>query len=65
MFLNLNVPENIEFIDTPANIRDKYQYLTKANMSKLRNIGYNKEFTSLENGINDYVTNYLIPGKFL
>ena len=65
MFLNLNVPENIEFIDTPANIRDKYQYLTKANMSKLRNIGYNKDFTSLENGINDYVTNYLIPGKFL
>jgi ADP-L-glycero-D-manno-heptose 6-epimerase len=64
MFLNLNVPENIEFIDTPSHIRDKYQYLTKANMLKLRNIGYNKDFTSLENGISDYVKNYLIPGKF-
>jgi ADP-L-glycero-D-manno-heptose 6-epimerase len=65
MFLNMNVPENIEFIDTPLNIRDKYQYFTKANIAKLRSIGYNKDFTTLENGISDYVKNYLEPGKYL
>ncbi len=64
MFHTMEVPEKIEFIDTPINIRDKYQYFTKANISKLRSIGYNKSFTSLENGINDYVKNYLITGKY-
>jgi ADP-L-glycero-D-manno-heptose 6-epimerase len=64
MFKSLDVPENIEFIDTPLNIRDKYQYYTKANMSKLRSIGYSKSFTLLEEGINDYVKNYLISGKY-
>lgn len=54
---------NIEFIDTPKDIRDKYQYFTEANMQKLKNIGYNKEFYTLENGIKDYVQNYLIPKK--
>lgn len=50
----------IEFIDTPEDIRDKYQYFTEANMSKLIDQGYNKPFTSLEEGVNDYVTQYLI-----
>ena len=50
----------IEFIDTPADIRDKYQYFTEANMSKLIDQGYNKPFTSLEEGVHDYVTKYLI-----
>lgn len=50
----------IEFIDTPVDIRDKYQYFTEANMSKLIDQGYNKPFTSLEEGVNDYVTQYLI-----
>ena len=49
----------IKFIDTPLDIRDKYQYFTEANMQKLRNAGYDKDFTSLEDGINDYVCNYL------
>ena len=52
---------NIKFIDTPLDIRDKYQYFTEANMEKLRKAGYDKPFTSLENGVFDYVTNYLIP----
>jgi ADP-L-glycero-D-manno-heptose 6-epimerase len=64
MFLNMDISENIEFIDTPLKIRDRYQYFTQANMSKLRSIGYSKLFTSLETGINDYVKNYLIPGKY-
>jgi len=50
---------NIEFVDTPIDIRDKYQYFTEADMSKLIGIGYNKPFHSLEDGIKDYVVNYL------
>lgn len=60
VFRALNKPENIEFIDTPVDIRDKYQYFTEANMKKLKSIGYNKGFTSLEEGAKDYVTNYLV-----
>ena len=52
---------NIEFIDIPEDIRDKYQYFTEANMTKLREAGYDKEFTSLEDGVMDYVRNYLMP----
>lgn len=53
----------IDFIDTPADIRDKYQYYTEADMSKLRSIGYDKPFTTLEAGVSDYVRNYLNSGK--
>ncbi len=56
--------ENISFIDTPIDIRDKYQYFTEADMSKLIEQGYDKPFYSLEEGVNDYVTNYLIPNKY-
>lgn len=61
----MNLPVNIEFIDTPIDIRDKYQYFTEANMNKLIQQGYQKPFTSLEQGIEDYVKNYLIPGQYL
>ena len=50
----------IEFVDTPADIRDKYQYFTQAEMSKLRSIGYNKPLRALSAGVADYVGNYLI-----
>lgn len=56
--------ENIGFVDTPADIRDKYQYFTEANMIKLQKAGYDKPFTSLEEGVEDYVKNYLIPNKY-
>lgn len=49
----------ISFVDTPADIRDKYQYFTEANMSKLIAAGYTKPFATLEEGISDYVQNYL------
>ena len=49
----------IEFIDTPADIRDKYQYFTEANMQKLSDYGYTNAFQTLEAGIDDYVKNYL------
>ena len=52
--------ENISFIDTPADIRDKYQYFTEANMEKLKGIGYDKEFTELEQGVKEYVSEYLV-----
>lgn len=58
-FKAMGIEENISFIDTPVDIRDKYQYFTEANMSKLRSIGYDKPFTSLEDGVQDYVEHYL------
>jgi ADP-L-glycero-D-manno-heptose 6-epimerase len=58
-FKSLDETVAIDFIDTPEDIRDKYQYFTEANMTKLRMAGYTKEFTSLEDGIADYVSNYL------
>jgi ADP-L-glycero-D-manno-heptose 6-epimerase len=64
-FKALNIEPNIEFIDTPIDIRDKYQYFTEANMNKLINAGYTKKFTSLEDGVNDYVTNYLLKGIYM
>jgi len=54
----------IEFMDTPEDIRDKYQYFTEANMTKLRAAGYDKPFTSLEAGVDDYVRGYLLTGKY-
>lgn len=56
---------HIEFIDTPADIRDKYQYFTEANMQKLIDAGYKQAFTSLEDGVSDYVTNYLSKNAYL
>lgn len=64
VFKALDKTPEIEFIDTPKDIRDKYQYFTEADMSKLKNIGYSKSFTSLEEGINDYVQNYLVSNKY-
>ena len=63
-FKAMGKPENIEFIDTPVDIRDKYQYFTEADMSKLRSIGYNKGFYTLEDGVEDYVKNYLMQNKY-
>ena len=63
-FSSLRKPENIEFINTPIDIRDKYQYFTEANMEKLRVVGYKRPFYSLEKGIEDYVQGYLLPEKY-
>ena len=49
----------IDYIDIPADIRDKYQYFTEADMAKLRTVGYSSPFASLEDGVTDYVSNYL------
>ena len=51
---------NVEFIDIPIDIRDKYQYFTEAKMEKLINAGYKEKFHTLEEGVQDYVKNYLM-----
>jgi len=61
-FAGLDLKPNIQYIDMPLDIRDKYQYFTEANMQKLVDAGYKKEFFSLEDGIDDYVRNYLNAG---
>ncbi len=58
-------PRRIEFVDIPLDIRDTYQYFTEADISKLRNVGYDKPFFNLQQGVYDYVTNYLRPHKYL
>ena len=63
-FKVLDKVPNISFIPTPEDIRDKYQYFTEANMNKLRSIGYDKPFTSLEEGVKDYVQHYLVKKKY-
>jgi len=63
IFEVLGLEENITFIDTPEDIRDKYQYFTQAKMEKLHSIGYDQQFYSLKEGIRDYVQNYLEQGE--
>lgn len=63
-FSALNKTPNIEFVDTPIDIRDKYQYFTEANMNKLKGIGYSKPFHTLEEGVKDYVQNHLVGEKY-
>jgi ADP-L-glycero-D-manno-heptose 6-epimerase len=53
VFNALNKPINIEYVDTPADIRDKYQYFREAKMGKLVGIGYEKGFCGLEEGVMD------------
>jgi ADP-L-glycero-D-manno-heptose 6-epimerase len=60
VFQAMEMAPNVSYVDTPIDIRDKYQYFTEANMSKLRSAGYKKSFTSLEEGVRDYVSNYLM-----
>lgn len=64
VFTGLEKPPHIKYIDMPQDIRDKYQYFTEAEMEKLRNAGYGEPFYTLEEGISDYVINYLLPNNY-
>ena len=64
VFDALHKTPDIEFIDTPEDIRDKYQYYTESNMNKLRSIGYDNAFHSLEEGITDYVQTHLVERSY-
>lgn len=59
VFSALGIPANIQYVEMPESLRPKYQYFTEASMEKLRKVGYNKPFYSLEDGVKDYVQNYL------
>lgn len=58
-FKGLDLQPNIVFVDMPEDIRDKYQYFTEANMQKLHDAGYIQSFYTLEQGVDEYVRNYL------
>jgi ADP-L-glycero-D-manno-heptose 6-epimerase len=65
VFRAAGLPENIVYVDMPMDIRETYQYFTQAEMGKLRAAGYAFAFTSLEEGVADYVGNYLMPDRVL
>jgi len=60
LFESLSMEPNIKFIEMPEKLRPKYQYFTKAEMNKLREVGYNRKFMTLEEGVADYVSKYLL-----
>ena len=65
VFQALNKKLNIKYIEMPESIRSQYQYHTCAQMGKIRSAGYTESITSLEEGVSDYIKNYLIPDKHL
>jgi len=65
IFGALGQSPNIEFIDMPEALRAKYQYFTKADISKLRATGYERTVTPLADAVADYVRNFLVPDKRL
>jgi ADP-L-glycero-D-manno-heptose 6-epimerase len=65
VFAALSLPAQIEFIDMPEVIRDKYQYFTQANIEKLKATGYPGPKFTLEQAVADYVQNYLVPHRHL
>jgi ADP-L-glycero-D-manno-heptose 6-epimerase len=64
IFSSLDLPSQIEFIDTPEDIRDKYQYFTEADMMKMREAGYTAPFYSLEEGVDEYLLEYLTKESY-
>jgi ADP-L-glycero-D-manno-heptose 6-epimerase len=64
IFTTLSLTPNIEFIDTPMDIRATYQYFTEADMTKLTLAGYKEKFSTLENGVQTYVENFLLGHNY-
>ena len=65
LFKAVGKPVNIEYVDLPQHLAEKYQYFTEATLSKIRSAGYEQPSTSLEDGVTDYVKNYLLKNTFL
>ncbi len=65
LFNAIEKPVNIEYIDMPETLREKYQYFTEARLDKIKKVGYTKPLMSLEEGITDYVKNYLLKDEYL
>ncbi len=64
IFKTLELPEKINFKDTPEDIRDKYQYFTEADMGKIQTVGFDKKMYTLEEGIEEYVRQYLLNTEY-
>ncbi len=64
VFRSLDKESNVKFIDTPVDLRARYQYFTEAEMDKLRSIGYQKPFCELEEGVEEYVKDYLVSTSY-
>lgn len=64
-FKAMGLEPNIEFVDMPEDIRDKYQYFTEASMRKTRSVGFKRSFYSLEDGVKSYVQRYLLKGRVM
>jgi ADP-L-glycero-D-manno-heptose 6-epimerase len=64
IFESMGLEPAIDFVETPTDIRDKYQYFTEADMSKLKAAGYHETFSSLEEGVQTYVKQFLLPGTY-
>ena len=60
VFKSMKKTPDISFMDTPVDLRGRYQYFTEAENQKLRDIGYTKPFTELEEGVEKYVGKYLL-----
>ena len=65
IFNALGKPLEIDYIDLPPHLKFKYQYFTEADISKIKKAGYAQPLFSLEDGVNDYVINYLVQNKYL
>jgi ADP-L-glycero-D-manno-heptose 6-epimerase len=65
LFGAMNREPVIEYIEMPVSIRDQYQYHTCAEIGKIRDAGYDRPILSLEDAVNDYVNQYLLPGMHL
>ncbi len=65
IFGALEMPKDVEFIDMPEHLRDRYQYHTQADLTRISEAGYAADTTTLEAAVTDYVRDYLITGKYL
>ena len=65
IFKALGKPVRIEFVEMPSSLRSRYQYFTRADISKLRSTGYHRPPTSLEVAVTETVRDYLIPDRRL
>jgi ADP-L-glycero-D-manno-heptose 6-epimerase len=64
IFTAMERPVNIEYIELPEHLAEKYQYFTEAKLEKIKKAGYSNSITSLEEGVTDYVKNYLLKDKY-
>lgn len=65
IFNALDLPLSVKYVEMPKHLQDRYQYHTQADISRIRETGFNKELTPLNESVADYVQNYLIPDKYL